>query len=153
MRGNPIPRAALLAIAAATLAAAALAGCGDDGGGDERGAADGEATAPRTEDGTATPRPEGATAPAPRPRVPTIVVRGGEPVGGVRELEHEAGERVRFRVRSDVADHVHVHGYDLMKDVPAGGAVAFSFPADIEGIFEIELEERGAQIAELRVAP
>ena len=83
----------------------------------------------------------------------TIVIRDGEPVGGVRELEYSAGEQVRFTVRSDVADEIHVHGYDLMKDVPAGGSVSFAFPADIEGIFEVELEEREEQIAELRVNP
>ena len=83
----------------------------------------------------------------------TIVVRNGEPVGGVRELEYDAGERVRFEVRSDVADEVHVHGYDLTKDVAAGGTVSFSFPADIEGIFEVELEGLTEQIAELRVNP
>jgi hypothetical protein len=83
----------------------------------------------------------------------TIVVKNGEPVGGVQELEYSAGEEARFTVDSDVADEVHVHGYDLMKDVPAGGSVSFSFPAEIEGIFEVELEERGEQIAELRVNP
>jgi hypothetical protein len=82
-----------------------------------------------------------------------IVVRNGEPVGGVQELEYSAGEQVRFTVRSDVADEIHVHGYDLMKDVPAGGSVSFSFPAEIEGIFEIELEGLKEQIAELRVNP
>ena len=56
-------------------------------------------------------------------------------------------------VRSDVADEVHIHGYDLTQDVPAGGSVRFSFAADIEGVFEIELEERKEQIAELRVSP
>lgn len=83
----------------------------------------------------------------------TIVVKNGEPVGGVQELEYGAGEQVRFKVDSDVADEVHVHGYDLMKDVAAGGSVSFSFPAEIEGIFEVELEEHGEQIAELRVNP
>jgi hypothetical protein len=40
-----------------------------------------------------------------------------------------------------------------MKDVPAGGSVSFSFPAEIEGIFEAELEGRKEQIAEIRVNP
>jgi hypothetical protein len=85
--------------------------------------------------------------------VPTIVVRDGEPVGGVEELEFDADEEVRFRVSSDAAEEVHVHGYDIAKDVPAGGTVEFAFPADIEGIFEAELEELGVQILELRVNP
>lgn len=84
---------------------------------------------------------------------PKIVIKNGEPVGGVQELEYSAGDQIRFEVDSDVADEIHVHGYDLMKDVPAGGSVSFSFPAEIEGIFEVELEELGEQIAELRVNP
>jgi len=83
----------------------------------------------------------------------TIVVRGGKPAGGVAELVYDAGEQVRFRVRSDVADEIHVHGYDLSEDVAAGGTASFSFPADIEGIFEVELEQRGEQLAQLRVEP
>jgi hypothetical protein len=84
---------------------------------------------------------------------PTVVVRNGEPVGGVQELEFDSGDEVAFTVESDVADEVHVHGYDLMEDVSAGGEVSFDFPAEIEGIFEVELEGRGEQIAELRVNP
>jgi hypothetical protein len=56
-------------------------------------------------------------------------------------------------VRSDAADEVHIHGYDLDKEVPANGSVSFSFPADIEGIFEVELHGSEKQIAELRVNP
>jgi hypothetical protein len=85
--------------------------------------------------------------------VPTIEVRGGEPVDGVAELEYSAGEEVRFRVSSDEAEEIHVHGYDLAKDVPAGGAVEFAFPAELEGIYEVELEKLAVQIAELRVNP
>jgi hypothetical protein len=85
--------------------------------------------------------------------VPTIVVREGEPVGGVQRLEFDAGEEVRFRVSSDAAEEVHVHGYDLAKDVPAGGTVEFAFPAELEGIYEAELEQLGVQIAELQINP
>jgi Cu/Zn superoxide dismutase len=86
-------------------------------------------------------------------KVPTVVIRNGEPVGGIEELEYDAGEQIRFEVTSDVADEVHVHGYDLMQKVAAGGTVSFDFPAEIEGIFEVELEGRKEQIAELRVYP
>ncbi len=84
---------------------------------------------------------------------PQITVRNGRPVGGVEELSYDAGERVRFVVTSDVSDEVHVHGYDIVKDVRAGGSARFSFPARLEGVFEVELEGRGEQIAELRVSP
>lgn len=85
--------------------------------------------------------------------VPTIVIKDGEPVGGVEELSYEKDDRIRFKVTSDVSDEIHVHGYDLAKDVEAGETVSFDFPATIEGIFEAELEEHKEQIAELRVNP
>jgi hypothetical protein len=88
-----------------------------------------------------------------KPPLPVIVIRGGKPVGGVAELSYSAGDRIRFKVRSDVADEIHVHGYDLTKNVQAGGAVGFDFAATIEGVFEAELEDRGEQILELRVNP
>ena len=88
-----------------------------------------------------------------KPAIPTIVVANGKPVGGVEDLSYDAGERIRFKVRSDIAEEIHVHGYDIAKEVEAGGSVSFSFPADLEGLFEVELEERGEQIAELTVNP
>jgi hypothetical protein len=87
------------------------------------------------------------------PAVRTVRVVNGQPQGGVRRLEYKKGDRIRFKVESDVADEIHVHGYDLMKDVTAGGSASFSFTATIEGRFEIELEDAGTQIAELEVDP
>jgi hypothetical protein len=46
-----------------------------------------------------------------------------------------------------------VHGYDLMKDVPKGGSVTFSFKGSIDGRFVVELEGHKEQIAELDVQP
>jgi heme/copper-type cytochrome/quinol oxidase subunit 2 len=90
------------------------------------------------------------------PTAPThiqINVRGAKPVGGVKKISVSKGDRVRFAVTSDVADEIHVHGYDFMKDVEAGRRVRFNFPATIAGNFEIELESRKEQIAALQVKP
>jgi hypothetical protein len=86
-------------------------------------------------------------------KVPTIVIKHGKPVGGIRELTYNKGEQIHFVVDSDVSDEVHMHGYDIMKDVKAGGSVSFDFPASIEGVFEAELEGRKEQILELTVNP
>ena len=67
------------------------------------------------------------------PATPRIVVEGGKPGGGVQKLDYKQGDRIRFVVNSDVADEIHVHGYDIAKDVPAGGTVRFSFPAQHRG--------------------
>jgi hypothetical protein len=58
---------------------------------------------------------------------------------------------VRLVVNSDVADEVHVHGYDLKAEVPAHGVGAVEFVADQSGVFEVELESRGAQLSQLEV--
>jgi hypothetical protein len=76
-----------------------------------------------------------------------------KPKGGVKRLTFTKGDRIRFRVRSDTADEIHVHGYDVHKDVTQGGTVTFSIPATIEGRFVVELEGQGEQIAELEVNP
>ena len=91
--------------------------------------------------------------PKPKPEVTTIVVKGGESVGGVQELTYTAGDEIRFDVQSDIAEEVHVHGYDIIKEVEPGKPVSFDFPADIEGGFEVELEGAHVQIAELTVEP
>jgi hypothetical protein len=85
--------------------------------------------------------------------ITTITIENGKPVGGIKQLTYNKGEEVRFKVDSDVSDEVHMHGYDIMKDVKAGGSVSFDFPATIEGVFEAELEGRKEQILELTVNP
>lgn len=100
---------------------------------------------------TSTSRP----APGPRrPPEPSLIrLRAGEPIGGVREIAVRRGRTVAFRVTSDRADEIHVHGYDLIRRVPAGGSVAFRFPARLDGIFEVESHQSHTAIARLRVTP
>ena len=99
-----------------------------------------------TAGGVATPTPT----PTPRPTVdPGPVLTGEE----VEEIRVDKGDTVRFRVRSPQDDHVHIHGYDIMKDVKANETTRIFFKADIDGIFEIEFEDAKKQIAELRVDP
>ena len=50
------------------------------------------------------------------------------------------GDTVSFRVRSPVAEEVHVHTYDIMKDLEPNKTATVSFKATITGIFEIEFE-------------
>lgn len=95
--------------------------------------------------------PAAPTTPTTREQTITVHVEGGKPVGGVVHAKIKKGRRVLLIVRSNVADEVHVHGYDLMQDVAAGGTARIRFKASIPGIFEVELESRGLQIAELTV--
>jgi len=85
--------------------------------------------------------------------VPVVEVVGGQPQGGIAGLDFNQGDEIRFDVTSDTADEVHVHGYDIEEEVPAGGTAKFDFPADLEGVFEVELHGSETQIAELTVNP
>src|SRR3954469_115852 len=59
------------------------------------------------------------------PPIANITVKNGKPVGGIRDLEFGKGQTVEFAVTSDVSDEVHVHGYDIGKDVSPGHRVKF----------------------------
>jgi hypothetical protein len=91
--------------------------------------------------------------PPPKPEVPTIFLRNGQPLGGVEELSFSQGDDIRFKVESDRAWEIHFHGYDVSKEVSAGGSVSFDVPAELEGVFEVEVEQTATQIAEISVNP
>ena len=80
-----------------------------------------------------------------------VMIRDGKPVGGIKHLTVDKGDRVKISVTSDVEDEVHVHGYDVMQDVAPGEPAEMDLAATIAGRFEIELEDAGTPIAELEV--
>jgi len=82
-----------------------------------------------------------------------IRVEGAKVVGGVQRILAKKDGRVRFSVTSDRADEIHVHGYDLKRDIPAGGTVRFDFPARIDDLFVVELEHENQPIGALKVEP
>jgi hypothetical protein len=145
---------AALAIALVALAVVlfvVLSDGDDDDGGGESPAATRQAGETPGGDGA-----KNATTPPPRPQIPAVAVRGGEPVGGVLTLEYTSGDRIRFRVRSDEAGEVHVHGYEITEPIAAGASTTLAFPADLQGGYEVELHGHTSgdfQIAELIVNP
>jgi len=90
----------------------------------------------------------------PETTVVRIPIRGGTVAGGIKRVAVKKGERVLIAVSSDdVSDHVHLHGYDLFRDVARGSPAQIRFRATLAGRFEVELEERGLLVAELEVRP
>jgi hypothetical protein len=92
-------------------------------------------------------------APPPSNEVTIRIVVGSDGVEAVRRFSVKQGRKVTLIVRSELADHVHLHGYDLMADVAPGTPGTIEFTADAPGRFEIELEDRRLPIAELEVRP
>ncbi len=139
-------------VAALALAATgfALASCG--GGGESTGTTtDIYDTTTTTQ--TTTTETETTPPPVAKPRVVRITVVNGSPKGGIVRETVDKGDRVVLVVRADVSDHVHLHGYDVMRDVAPGKIARLRFKATVPGRFEVELEDRGVQIADITVKP
>lgn len=131
---------------ACLLAVAALAGCGSDDG----------STATTTETTTEATQSESTETTTTQPEQATVVritVVNGAPQGGIVRRSVKQGDPVVLVVTSDIADEIHLHGYDKSRDVEAGGTVRLPFTATIPGRFEVELESRGVQIADISVEP
>lgn len=93
------------------------------------------------------------TAPA-EPAVVRITVSvPGDKAPTVKHFTIKQGSQVVFVVESELADEVHLHGYDLSADVAPGEPATIRFTADAPGLFEAELESRSLPIAELEVRP
>lgn len=147
-------RTALLARAAAVLLVTSLAAC----------TAGSEKTASAPAPGSAAPfagastaaTPSSAPFPSPSPvpavRVLELAYIGGTVTGDTGRQSVAIGEQVVLRLTSDVAEQIHVHGYDLEAAVPAGGTVELPLTATIPGGFEVELHESGKALLQLRVA-
>ena len=86
--------------------------------------------------------------------VQTITVNAvdGAPVGGVRRVEADLGSVVALMVTSDVAEEVHVHGYDILRAVSDGHPAHFAFTASIPGVFEVEFEGSGRLLLQLEIS-
>ena len=87
------------------------------------------------------------------PKAETIVIKNGEPVGGMAKLTYKQGSKVNLTVTTDGAEtDVHIHGYDIEKATAPGAPAKFSFVAKDTGRFEVELHP-STQIAQLDVVP
>lgn len=110
-------------------------------------------------DESAEPAPAPAPAPAEPapagPSAPEIVVQGKAVQGGPADIQATKGDTVAFTVSSDEPGEVHVHGYELMRDVAPGAPATLSFEATLDGIYDVELHlaDDEVEIARLTVSP
>jgi hypothetical protein len=123
----------------------------DDGGAAATGTT--TTTAQTTAPTTSLPPPPPAPPQPPPPAQVRIVVQQGQPVDGVRRVTVAQGRRVVLIVTSDVTDHVHLHGYNIMRDVGPGQPARIAFRATIAGTVEAELEDRRVRLATITAQP
>lgn len=143
-----------------TILLAALAMAGALGGCGQAPANSAASTAPTAPAGTVdgsradsdTPTTPVPTPAEPATRTINVAVRGGQVSGDTGRVEVPLGTPVTLFVTSDVADEIHLHGYDREAPVPAGGVGSISFIATIPGVFEVELHEADLQLLQLQVS-
>jgi heme/copper-type cytochrome/quinol oxidase subunit 2 len=129
-----------------------LAGCGGDDDGGAAGATTTVASTTTTTSAepTSTAEPTTTTA-AFSGTLIEAKVTGDQVDTASRRVKISRGEKVRIQVEADHAEEVHVHGYDLKKDVAPGKPAVIEFTADAPGVFEVELEEAALKLFELQV--
>lgn len=163
-RAHQIPTPTTVWVGGAVAALALLlAGCAS---GTESGATPaaspslGPATAsapasPSTSPSSATPTSEAST-PTPTAAAADvtvdIVIADGKVTTGVQNVKVKSGQSVLIRGVSDVADSLHVHGYDKSLDLKPGKPAEVTFTADVTGVFEIETHETAKLVAKLTVS-
>lgn len=160
MTGNQRIGLIVAAIAVVVVAVVIAVSGGDDEGDQTAGTTETTQTRAETDTGATASQTEAQTeseAP-PEPAATRIQLRGGEVVDGAADIKVTKGDQVRIVVSSDAPDDIHLHGYDIEKEVEPGKPATFDFTADIEGIFEIEshvAEDAGREplIAKLTVEP
>ena len=97
------------------------------------------------------PGPSQISPDAPRERTIDLAVENGAMTPD--EVEVGEGDRVRLRVTSDEPLEIHLHGYDLEREVAAGEPATLSFEADLTGRFEMEDHESEEVLGVLTVQP
>lgn len=63
------------------------------------------------------------------------------------------GDSLQLQIVSDQADQLHIHGYEIVRELPAGRVVLVDVPLRLSGRFEIELHRSHQPLATLDVQP
>jgi Cupredoxin-like domain len=121
-------------VAVGVAVAITLAGCGSGDDSSGSSSATRSTSAPAASTGPSAPSAAGTSI--------DVTIAGGEVTPDPsRRVEVKTGDRIHLTVTSDTADEIHVHGYDIEKEVSAGGTITIDFTADIPGQFEVEAHE------------
>ena len=68
------------------------------------------------------------------------------------QVEVGRGSTVLLAVSTDVADDIHLHGYERVAPTDPGGRAVLEFTADRSGVYTAELERSGVRLLEVTVS-
>jgi hypothetical protein len=99
------------------------------------------------------PSPSGApgtAAGATGQRIEVSIARG-KISGAIGRVQVARGTPVTLVVTSDAADEVHLHGYDIEKELAPEKPATLQFTATLTGVFEVELHEANVVLLRLQI--
>ena len=153
MTVRPARLSRALVASALVLLLPSAACAGTDASDDAAGTTASGSAAPAGESASATEEtPQEARPPAEAGQRIEVAVAGGQVSGDTGRVPVAVGTQVNLVITSDVADEVHVHGYDLTADLAPGTPAEISFAATIPGVFEVELHQAGTALLGLQVS-
>lgn len=95
-------------------------------------------------------RPDARDA-GPQKRLFDVSIEGGDMSPG--EISAIEGDRVTLSIESDERVEVHLHGYDVEREVGPGRTTELSLKANLTGRFEIEDHATQRELGVLKVRP
>jgi hypothetical protein len=141
-------RVVLLGVAA-VIAAVAIVIAISSGGDDKKSSSTGSGSTAAQSGGADT-----AAKAQPKPQPEQIDIKGGQPDGGVKKIEVNKNDPLNIVVNSDANVPIHFHGYDIEKPAAPGKPAVFKLKkANIDGVFEMEVESTKTKIASITVKP
>jgi len=101
--------------------------------------------------GSSSPDPTGTEPTRAEKRI-EVTVAHGKASGDTGRVQVALGTPVTLVITSDVADQVHVHGYDIEQKLTPGTPATLRFTATVAGVFEVELHEADMVLLRLQVS-
>jgi hypothetical protein len=96
------------------------------------------------------PGASGTSAGATGQRIEVWIARG-KISGATGRVQVARGTPVTLVVTSDVPDEVHLHGYDIEKELAPGKPATLQFTATLTGVFEVELHKANVVLLRLQI--
>jgi hypothetical protein len=84
-----------------------------------------------------------AFAAEPVERVFDLAIENGKVAKAMQVIRVTQGDGVRFRLTTDRAIALHLHGYDIERELAPGGVTELAFTAHATGRFPVNVHERG----------
>jgi hypothetical protein len=107
-----------------------------------------------TSSGTITDRAGGGASGGPAPsgvRVVQVIVTGREVRPAPSRVEIKVGELLRLQVTSDHDDELHVHGFEVERELTAGKPALIELRGERPGLYEVETHNPALRLLQVLV--